>query len=369
MSLQNQETKLSSWAEAAVVRTTSGLEALVKLSSDPFNVRKALQALSAELDSISATENYDHRFPCRAVLKKSYGSPAVFPTNHRVFNTMHILPDNCLAIGSDSLVIYKFVNSKLDIIAAPWSEGAFQDLQLIPGGRLISSHPTGEMYEWTQGKNGVWSSTLLGSRLIDTNFQFLPSGHVVGGRSDQFKIGRIADSKFIVEDIYRTSIPVSAVCVLTDGRIVAALEDGKVAVYNANRKTSARLKQFERHTQAVRCLKALPDGGFLTASLDGTLRVWKVGEKQIKTRKLVGHSLAVTDIQVLDDGRFLSSSKDSTVVLWKESGRSDKSRTWRGKPIIQAKAPIDGMRVFPDGKIVLALSGGRIALYDGEVCS
>lgn len=64
----------------------------------------------------------------------------------------------------------------------------------------------------------------------------------------------------------------------------------------------------------VSALAVLPDGRALSASLDGTLRLWDLESGE--SRALAGHTDRVTALVVLPDGRVLSGSDDWSVIVW-----------------------------------------------------
>ena len=81
------------------------------------------------------------------------------------------------------------------------------------------------------------------------------------------------------------------------------------------------LQTFTGHTGAVWALALLPDGRALSASDDGTLRLWDLATGE--SRVLEGHTGTVSALAVLPDGRALSGSSDGTLRLWDlESGES-----------------------------------------------
>jgi WD40 repeat protein len=123
------------------------------------------------------------------------------------------------------------------------------------------------------------------------------------------------------------------------------------------------------HTEGVSSARFLPDGRrVLSASLDGTLRLWDVaGAKEI--RQFRGHTNWIGNLCVSPDGkRALSSSLDRTIRMWDvETGRE----LWK----FEADAFTGRTGFSPDGKWALAASGqdtangvsfvgGKVRLWD-----
>ena len=80
------------------------------------------------------------------------------------------------------------------------------------------------------------------------------------------------------------------------------------------------IRVFEGHTNSVSGATVLPDGGILSWSNDGTLRIWDAQSGACSTT-LEGHTNSVSGATVLPDGRILSWAGDATLRIWDaESG-------------------------------------------------
>lgn len=99
------------------------------------------------------------------------------------------------------------------------------------------------------------------------------------------------------------------------GRICASAEaDGRVLIWNLQSgKCEVTLRGHEGSVNAV-CF--LPDGKLVSASDDGTLRIWNIGTR--KNIILRGHTNAVNRCVVSADGEQIASAgSDCTVRLWR----------------------------------------------------
>ncbi len=118
------------------------------------------------------------------------------------------------------------------------------------------------------------------------------------------------------------------------------------------------LRTLEGHYTSVLSVVVLPDGkGALSASNDGTLKLWDL-ESGTVLRTMEGHrALVYSAVAVLPDGkRALSASYDGTLKLWNlESGTV--LRTMEGHRALVYSA----VAVLPDGKRALSAS------YDGTL--
>jgi WD40 repeat protein len=95
-------------------------------------------------------------------------------------------------------------------------------------------------------------------------------------------------------------------------RIVLAASDGSVRVWDLN---SGRQVRSNAHSDWVSAVAAVPGGGFVTGSLDGTAKVF--GTVQGESLNLVGHRGFVSSVDVASDGtRVITGSYDGTVRVW-----------------------------------------------------
>jgi WD40 repeat protein len=105
----------------------------------------------------------------------------------------------------------------------------------------------------------------------------------------------------------------SAVFAPDGGRILTASLDGTARLWDRDVKPLATL---QGHTGGVTSAVFAPDGGrILTASLDGTARLWNHDGKPLAA--LQGHTQAVNSaVFSPDGGRILTASGDTTARLW-----------------------------------------------------
>lgn len=100
-----------------------------------------------------------------------------------------------------------------------------------------------------------------------------------------------------------------------------------------------------------------PDGGVVTASIDGTVRVWDAVTGELQTT--LQHDTGVTDVAVSPDGtRLATAAQDGTSRLWDlDSGRQVLT-------LHAHDAPVRGVTFSPDGRLLATSSfDGTVALH------
>ncbi|MFN0179564.1 MAG: DUF4062 domain-containing protein [Gemmatimonadales bacterium] len=105
-------------------------------------------------------------------------------------------------------------------------------------------------------------------------------------------------------------------CFSADGRrIVSASLDGTLRIWEGD--TGRCIARLDGHTKGVRACAASPDGRWLaSASFDSTVRVWYAETGEL-ARVFTGHNGAVKACAFLDAGRTLvSAGNDGTILVW-----------------------------------------------------
>lgn len=152
---------------------------------------------------------------------------------------------------------------------------------------------------------------------------------------------------------------VNAVAWLSDGRMVTAGADARIAVWTAGRQQPDRV--LEGHAGPIVALAVSPDGSLLaSASWDRTVRLWSLSDGA--SRVLDGHSQNVNGVAFTPDGQSLvSAGYDLTLRIWPLPD---------GQPeVVTLPAPLNAVAVAPDGEIVTGALDGRLRMLtaDGKV--
>jgi WD40 repeat protein len=156
--------------------------------------------------------------------------------------------------------------------------------------------------------------------------------------------------------------PVLDVAVMTDGeRVVSASADGTLRVWDVN--TGQTLHVLARHTGAVTSVASTTEGDCaISASTDGTLRVWNVATGRMRA-VMIGHSAEVSALETIPgEPQVLSASADGMLRLWHIVGPLSNTFAGHSGAITGMAVPRDGW-----GERLVYLSPGSLLLVTGLV--
>ena len=144
---------------------------------------------------------------------------------------------------------------------------------------------------------------------------------------------------------------VNAVALLSDGRMVSAGEDKRIALWVAGADRPAQV--LEGHEAPVVALAISPDATTLaSASWDHTVRLWSL--KGDGVRVLEGHQQNVNGVGFTPDGRALVSvGYDATLRIWPLTGSVEPI-------IVTVPTPLNSIVVAPNGEIAAGGADGKV---------
>jgi ABC-type phosphate transport system substrate-binding protein/tetratricopeptide (TPR) repeat protein len=178
-------------------------------------------------------------------------------------------------------------------------------------------------------------------------------GFVVGDRDGNL-ILRQADGTAVGEPIPAHAGPVTALTFSADGqRMISGGADTTLRWWNADGTPVG--DPSNAGNEIVTSLTAQPDGGVISATQAGTWQRWDATGNPVG-EPVAGHAGTVRDTALSADGSTLiTASDDGTIRLWDVA-----DGTQRGEPIAQHQGPVRSLAVLPDGRF---FSGGA----DGTV--
>src|SRR5439155_22367851 len=104
------------------------------------------------------------------------------------------------------------------------------------------------------------------------------------------------------------------------GRLATAGEDGRIVIWKAGEQKPEIV--LEGHRAPVVALALSPDGTTLaSASWDRTARLWPLADGAGRTpRVLEGHAQNVNGVAVAPGGAVVTASYDGTLRIWSRAG-------------------------------------------------
>ena len=142
---------------------------------------------------------------------------------------------------------------------------------------------------------------------------------------------------------------VLALAFLPDGRFVSAGGDRSIKLWEAA--TAQPVRTNEGHADVMASLAFSPDGRRIaSASADSTIRIWDASTLRL-VHSLQGHADAVTSVAWSPDGRRLASgSLDRTVRLWSvDSGQAEATLEGHADAVASVAFSPDGRSIASGG--------------------
>ncbi|OCF55155.1 hypothetical protein L486_07266 [Kwoniella mangroviensis CBS 10435] len=137
--------------------------------------------------------------------------------------------------------------------------------------------------------------------------------------------------------------------------VVIGGPDGYCVILPTSLNSTEKEVQLKGHVGDVRDVKWFPSGEvILTASSDLSIRIY--GREGINPRILCGHTRAITSTCILGVGKqILSASKDGTIRLW-DIGKGEEVKRWLIG--LESRMTIEGMIVIEDPQSLQSLGLG-----------
>ena len=227
-------------------------------------------------------------------------------------------------------------------------------LAMLGDGRLASGDGDGVVVLWNVAAAGSNTTAVLRVSSGVSAFAALPGGgggRLAAGKGSSVMMGDVSGPPPVRTANFLCGSPVSALAVLSDGRLAVGCDDGRVRVVNVDANTA--VATLEGHSQKVVALAVLLDGTLASGSWDDTVRVWDVG-RAVWVATL--GTCVVYCLAVLADGRLACGTSGGVVALWDVGSRTHVGTLPSG--------PVQVLAALPDGRLASESAGYTIQLWD-----
>lgn len=145
----------------------------------------------------------------------------------------------------------------------------------------------------------------------------------------------------------------NSIAVNSEGRIFSGRTNGTITVVTDAGDTWS-METLRGHEDTINCLQALPDGRLLSASQDGTLRIWTEQKDEEWASEVLKHGRGGIGLaRALSPGVIVSGGG---CLFWGRGpismSRRDEHGDWCSEQVSIGAGYVSRFAVFPDGRIV-----------------
>jgi WD40 repeat protein len=158
-------------------------------------------------------------------------------------------------------------------------------------------------------------------------------------------------------DVGRSGNDVPALAFSPDGRWLVSGDDGDTFLTVWDADTLEQRGELRGHTDTIQDVAFGPDGKVVTASIDGTAKIWNLESHRVLAT-LRGHSGPLLGVAVSPDGALVATaSLDGTTKLW------DLATGRQRLTLFDHDLVVNTVAFSPDGRFLASVSGdGTVAL-------
>ena len=244
-----------------------------------------------------------------------------------------------------------------------------RSLAVLSDDRLASGDVSGEVRVWDMATGGGATAVLatLATSGRVRALVGLPGGHRLaagitfpkgGGQVEVWDVDAMPPERRATIDC---GSRVGALAVLPRGRLAAGCEDGLVWIVSVDGDavpvTAAALPRDDS-CGWVTALAVLPDSSLVSASTDGSLRVWDVDMRACVASLADLRGGGVHSLAVLADGRLASGMADGRVGLWDVAARVCVG------VLTGHASTVATLVALPDGRLASGSGDGTLRLWD-----
>jgi WD40 repeat protein len=229
---------------------------------------------------------------------------------------------------------------------------AVTSVVLSPDGTKLLTGCTDKQARLWNLTNGQMERAFPGNTLAVTSVAFSTNGTLAagGGADKTVTIWNVADAKVVKKltlPAAVTSVAFPPAANAPPAQVAAGLADNSVQLLDIAKGTA--VKTFSGHTGAVSAVDFLPKGDqLISASADGTVRVWNIADGMAKTKLEYGsavHGIALTK----DAARLAAGGAGKTVKVWNLADGKETASIATSAEVRSIAWSADGTRLLVGG--------------------
>lgn len=355
-----------SWGDMLREEAHKGLRELPRGNTPTDVVLARLERLYSELGRVNRFEAA-HPLIMTDVPVKS---------NYRVVNEVQVGgsilslragPDGQLVCGTlnKQVIVWRDSDRLQEFESLAGHSGAVCALDLLPDGRFVTASTDSTARVWTKKRGTVWSSEPVpwAERLIN-QIQVLPGERLLAACDDGVvRLGALGSRQVEELKISRSNgvapAPFSCVQALRDGRILGGRDCGDVTVWSPSTSGWSVTGFIAQRSELITCLGVLPDGRIVTGGSDVGLLVHERRDAVWEAKQVsVDGGGWINCLQVLPDGRIVfGTTRGALWITGNEPGQYVR--------FVGHYQQVRALQMLPDGKILTASDDGRVLVWDG----
>jgi WD40 repeat protein len=182
-------------------------------------------------------------------------------------------------------------------------------------------------------------SSIHQEEVFSINLIFLKDDRLVSSGSDtKIKVWK-QNTFFLLKTLEGHSDSITGLAVLENGNFISVSLDKTIIIWDSE--TLTKIK-FLTETSDIWSVIAFSNDLFVTGNGKGDLKVWSYSLEHKLIKTLTDHSSSVLDLAVLNNGHLVSASQNGSIRLWDKSFKSYKTEKAHSKAVLALKVSSNG---------------------------
>ena len=135
---------------------------------------------------------------------------------------------------------------------------------------------------------------------------------------------------------------ITGLAALENGNFISVSLDKTIIIWDSE--TLTKIK-FLTETSEIWSVIAFSNDLFVTGDRIGDLKVWSYSLEHKLIKTLTDHSSSVLDLAVLSNGDLVSASQNGSIRLWDKSFKSYKTENAHSKSVLALKVSTNGILI------------------------